>query len=184
MSHVSISRRTLLAAGGAVAVAGAWLGGALRGRPDSVRALDPHQRRTMAAAQARILPSDVSGPGATEVAATTFLEQALLDPTVPAIRAVFLKKGLTDLDRWARRHGAGDFLTLRPTTQDEALRAFSCTDRGHRWVYIVTTYTLEAFLGDPVRGANPDKVGWRHAHHTPGWPVPSDRGWRPTERTS
>jgi gluconate 2-dehydrogenase gamma chain len=39
-------------------------------------------------------------------------------------------------------------------------------------------WTMEALLGDPVHGVNPEAKGWRWAHHRPGYPRPKP-GWKP-----
>lgn len=184
-----LSRRTVVAAAGAIvastgAVAGgaAWLGGLFRTRP--VRELSPNERRAFAAAQARLLPSEESAPGAPQVHATTYLESALLDPGIPSKHVVHLRKGIRTLDAWAKQNGASDFVSLAPDGQDRALRAFAQTGAGLWWMRTLLGFTLEALLGDPARGANPQQRGWQWARHRPGFPRPVEPGWRPTERTS
>ena len=183
-SELRLSRRAVLVAAGAVGVAATWLGGWWRGTPRSSRVLSTEEKQTLAAAQDRLLPSDVAGPGARDVYAIDYLAAALLDPAVPKNHAVFLRKGVVSLDAWARKHDAGDFVSLRPRAQDRALRDFSRTSRGRWWMRTMLGYTLEAFFGDPARGANPDELGWRWSTHRPGWPRPQARGWRPAERAS
>ena len=185
MSRSTLSRRTVLAAAGVAGAAAAWFGGLFSRGERPARTLSRDELGTLAAVQERLLPRDVRGPGARDVYATTYLERALKDPAVPANFTAHICKGIATLDAWARRHGAGDFLSLRPDGQDRAIRELSRTPRGGWWVRIVLGFTMEAFLGDPTRGgANPDEAGWRWAQHRPGWPRPKSPGWQPTERTS
>lgn len=184
MSAARLSRRALLAAIGAAGVAAAWMGGVFRGQPGSPRVLDMEEKRALAAAQDRLLPSDSSGPGARDVRALSYLEAVLRDPGVPVKHAIFIRKGVATLDVQARKRGAADFASLPARAQDQALEAFSKTPAGRWWMRTMLGYTLEAFLGDPVRGANADQRGWQWATHQPGWPRPEARGWYPTERSS
>ena len=43
---------------------------------------------------------------------------------------------------------------------------------------VLLGFVLEAFLGDPVHGGNPEGIGWTWAEHRPGYPRPRE-GWAP-----
>ncbi len=186
MASSRFNRRVLLIASGALGAAGvaaAWMGGVFsRSGGSSARALTNDEKKTLAAVQARLLPSG-DGPGAPEVRAADFLEAQLLDPAVRPINAVWARRGVPKLDAWARGRGAADFVSLSAESQDAAIRAYQATAEGAGFVRLMLVFTLEAFLGDPVRGANPGEIGWTWAKHQAGWPRPPSKGWLPKERS-
>ena len=113
----------------------------------------PHERRTVEAAMARIIPSDDT-PGAREADTVTFLDRYLsgLDHIYArpdgsgfetlkgkqaeawrqriAILRERYRDGLRDLDVRARTLAAADFADLTPDRQDEVLRALDQAGTG------------------------------------------------------
>lgn len=129
---------------------------------------DPHQRATIEAAMARIIPTDDT-PGAREAGCIDFLERTLsgLDylfakpdgsgfevlegltarawrTRLDVMRAKYVD-GIRDLDARAGRLGARDFASLDPERQDEVLRA---VERGANAA--PTTSTVSTGLAGPV----------------------------------
>lgn len=105
----------------------------------------PHQRATVQAAMARIIPTDDT-PGATEAGTVDFVDQYLSGvdyiyakpdgsgfeqltglrrdawrQRIDIIREVYVK-GVTQLDTAARERHAREFVNLEPEQQDEILR--------------------------------------------------------------
>lgn len=129
---------------------------------------DPHQRLTIEAAMARIIPTDDT-PGAREAGCIDFLERTLsgLDylfakpdgsgfevlegrtarawqTRLDIMRAKYVE-GIRDLDARAAGLGARDFASLDPERQDEVLRA---VERGT--AAAPTTGTVSTGLAGPV----------------------------------
>ena len=129
---------------------------------------DPHQRSTIEAAMARIIPTD-DAPGAREAGCIDFLDRTLsgLDylfakpdgsgfevleghaarawtRRLDIMRAKYVD-GIRDLDARAKSLGARDFASLAPERQDEVLRA---VERGAGSV--PTTATVSTGLAGPV----------------------------------
>lgn len=190
-----MKRRTFLAAtglgaGGLLALAAErrWRRGVgfLPTRPDHApRALSPAEWRTLEAAQDRLLPSGGSplseqtpgslegSPGARDINAIGYLDGALAElDTDPADRDR-VRKGAARIDELARARGAPSFAALDEAKRDQALREFQKEDDAGAWFEVMLGFTLEALLGDPVHGGNPDEIGWRWLGHQPGWPRPS-----------
>jgi gluconate 2-dehydrogenase gamma chain len=134
--------------------------------PDTV--FDPHQRATIEAAMARIIPTDDT-PGAREAGCIDFLDRYLsgLDAIfakpdgsgfevlqgrsaeawmqrIEIMRARYVA-GVEDLDARAQAQYAADFLSLTPERQDAVLRAVEAGGTGQP-----TTLTPGEALGGPV----------------------------------
>jgi len=140
------------------------------------RTLDRDQWATLAAVQDHLLPAEPdnpSAPGAREVSATAYLDRAMaVEGFDPEIRALIID-GLGWLDDLAgRRHGEV-FVRLDPGTREGLLQAVAATETGERWLATLIAYTLEALLGDPLYGGNPEGIGWRWLGHEPGLPRPT-----------
>ncbi len=171
-----LSRREFLQrAGGAAGLSlfCLWAGPALGADAGSERfRFTPAQRRLFGAVQERLLPSAGEGPGAREVHATAYLEQAMgyrqFDPEIRA----FLLRGARWLEETAQEvHGHG-FLELSPPRQVALLRRVAGEQWGENWLSTLLDYSFEALLCDPVYGGNPEAIAWRWLEHQPGFPRP------------
>ena len=129
---------------------------------------NPHQRATIEAAMARIIPTDDT-PGAREAGCIDFLERYLSGlgsifakpdgsgfevlegrsaaawmQRIEIMRARYVA-GIADLDARARARSAGDFVALTPAQQDDVLRALEADGTGQP-----TTLTPSDALAGPV----------------------------------
>lgn len=137
--------------------------------------LTADQRTTLAAACARIIPTD-EDPGATEADVATYIEAQLALPQFKTFAALF-GVGLRKLDQLARAGHGQPFHGCPAAAQDAVLRR---VERGVRlgrrssrqFFRVLLTFTLEGFLGDPVYGGNRGRVGWRLIGFTPRPPRP------------
>ncbi len=156
-----LSRREFLARSAAAAVV---LGcGARAPKPCGAgRRLTEEEFRIAEALQGRILPSAEGAPGAREVRATAYLDAALehgSDPRdCPAVTGALAALG-------------PGFVHLSPAAQDAEMRRV-LEARGRLWFTVVLGFTMEAFLGDPAHGGNPEGVGWSYLGHPGGGPRP------------
>lgn len=119
------------------------------------------QRRTLAAAVTRILPSE-GGPGAVETGVAEYCERALGDDSFRAVRPHVLL-GLDELQARARELCGEDFPDCPPEQQDAVLRTLDQARDWRRRLFFrfLIHQTLEGFLGDPVHGGNRCGLGWR-----------------------
>ena len=129
---------------------------------------DPHQRATIEAAMARIIPTD-DAPGAREAGCIDFLDRYLSGvgyifakpdgsgfevlegrsakawmQRIEIMRARYVE-GIEDLDARGRRHFSADFVALTPAQQDDVLRAVEASGTGQP-----TTLTPNDALAGPV----------------------------------
>lgn len=145
-------------------------------RPAGGLTLDPVQWRTLASVQDHLLPSEPdnpAAPGAREVRATAYLDQALaVDGFDPEIRTL-LTDGVGWLNDLARQRHGSAFADLDPGAREDLLKGIADTRAGERWLATLIAYTLEALLADPLYGGNPDGIGWRWLGHQPGLPRPT-----------
>jgi gluconate 2-dehydrogenase gamma chain len=160
-----MSRATLLRRAGLIGVAAAVPAGAA-----ATSAAPPQRERleTFTAAEAdvveamleRLIPSDASGPGATEARVLRYVDKAL-DGDLASSRAAYTA-GIADTDAYARsRFGAG-FADLTGAQQDTVLTEMeNGTAPGLRTFFeLVREHGLQGMFGDPVHGGNEDFAGW------------------------
>jgi len=132
-------------------------------RNGSRKIITQNQARLLEAVAARIFPA-TDTPGAIEAGAITYIERALegaYRPLLPKYR-----RGLRDLDSYARTSFGRSFLDLNEAQQDailgeiEAGRAQGFRD-GEEFFKLVRSHVLEGVFGEPSYGGNHDMVGWR-----------------------
>jgi len=150
-----------------------WVGCVLPGKRFE---LTPGERETLAAAAARIIPSDDS-PGAREAGVVDYIEQALATHYHRVLREPF-RKGAAVLNDVAQRSWGKPFASLDSTDQDSVLnyveggKADTSEFPATRFLDRLITLTLEGFLGDPVHGGNRGEWGWKFIGYKPGEPRP------------
>jgi gluconate 2-dehydrogenase gamma chain len=179
------SRREFLtrAAAGAGAVAGAGLvpdaaAGAQAPHPGAAtpathaRAqghgafLNAPDAATVAAFAERLMPGAPGKPGARDAGVLNYIDLALAGAY--ADLQDFYRRGLAQLDEYCRATRKGRFVELRPSQQDEVIRALEDgTATGFTWptarelFETLRTHTMEGMFADPVYGGNKEFAGWR-----------------------
>ncbi len=128
--------------------------------------------RTLTAVQAHLLPSESGAPGAREIQAEAFLRGVLADPRLAPADRAFLIGGVATLEKYARDTTTRHFVDLSHGQREAVLRGLEATPDGRRWLTEMLGYLMEALLGDPVYGGNPDGIGWNWLAHNPGFPRP------------
>lgn len=118
---------------------------------------DVHQRATIEAATARIIPTD-RDPGGLEACVIDYIERALCDHA-PRLVATY-EEGVRELDRLAlESFGVKTFVSLQPAEQDQILASLEHNKSG--FFSILLEHTMEGFYGDPRHGGNKNRVGWK-----------------------
>ena len=165
MFHESaISRREILkrlGMAGAVALALPELNRVLAFQRDATTAgaaaagaLTSAEAATLAAVCARLVPTDESGPGATEARASTYIDRALAGWLASSRDAY--TAGLSGIDDAARSRSGKRFVELSPAEQDAVLTALEQTP----FFALVRTHTIQGMFCDPAYGGNAGFVGW------------------------
>jgi gluconate 2-dehydrogenase gamma chain len=130
-------------------------------------ALLPPQRALLAAAIARILPTDHE-PGAAEANVIEYVDRELARPEMSTLKGHVLA-GLTALGRASARAAKATFESLKPAEQDSILGELQRSgQRGRDFVFFLTILTIEGFLGDPRWSGNQGGVGWKLIGYGPG----------------
>lgn len=124
----------------------------------------------VAAAAARIFPSDDTGPGAREAGVAIFIDRQLAGPygkdrfryTQPPFEDAPREFGYqgSATPRQIYRDGLKTlqgFHLLAPGAQDKALRKIAST----LFFSILRQNTIEGVFSDPMHGGNVDMVGWQ-----------------------
>jgi gluconate 2-dehydrogenase gamma chain len=113
---------------------------------------------------ARLIPTDASGPGATEARAAHYIDRALGGALVSSRQAY--TAGLAALDRYSRSSRGKPFTELPATDQDSVLidvetgAATGFTGGSAAFFNVVRTHTWQGTFGDPYYGGNANFVGW------------------------
>jgi gluconate 2-dehydrogenase gamma chain len=136
-------------------------------------ALTGEQRRILAAAVERILPSD-DGPGAAETGAAAYIER-LLETNQFRSWQPLVDDGLDRFEELAAELYGKPFSEGSPEERDEVLRRFQAEPDRLRQTFFrkLVAFTLEGFLYDPAN------LGWSYletpearADYCLGKPIP------------
>lgn len=142
------------------------------------QALTGAEWRTLGAAVDRILPTEENAPGAAAVNAIGWIDALVADREIEEDEKARIRRGAATLDAFARKQGADDFASLSPTQQDAGLETLEARWEDRLILHALIAWSLEALLGDPIHGVNPEQIGWRWLDHRPGYPRPKE-GWKP-----
>jgi len=113
---------------------------------------------------ARLIPTDASGPGATEARAAHYIDRALGGALASSRQAY--TSGLAALDRYARSSRGKAFTELPATDQDSVLidvetgAATGFTGSSAQFFSLVLNHTHQGTFGDPYYGGNANFIGW------------------------
>ena len=139
--------------------------------------LTPLQWRTLDAAVRRLLPSAPGSPGAEDVNAISYLDRVLAEDDIDAGLRSRIRRGADRLHAFARTQEV-EYAALSSSLQDAGLESLKEAWEDELSLRAILAFTLEAFLGDPRHGGNPDGIAWAWAEHEPGYPRPLE-GWAP-----
>ncbi len=137
--------------------------GALQAK-EPLEILSATEMETLEAVVARLIPTDINGPGATEALAAHYIDRALggaLATSRPAYAA-----GLAAVDQYSLRTKGASFVKLSPEDQDAVLTdmengiATGFTPSSATFFNLVRDHTLQGMFCDPYYGGNANFVGW------------------------
>jgi gluconate 2-dehydrogenase gamma chain len=125
----------------------------------------------VAAAAARVFPSDESGPGANEASVVIYIDRQLAGPygrdryryTQPPFESGVPEQGYQGRANPRRIYRTGvksldaGFANLKPDAQDAALHKIE----GTTFFRLLRQHTIEGMFCDPMHGGNADMIGWQ-----------------------
>jgi gluconate 2-dehydrogenase gamma chain len=126
--------------------------------------LTPAEAETLGAIAARLIPTDKSGPGATEARAAQYIDRAL-GGALASFRETY-RAGLAALDRHARSAKGSTFAQLSAPDQDAVLRdlegdaATGFPGGASVFFNVVRSHTIQGTFCDPYYGGNANFAGW------------------------
>lgn len=141
-----------------------------RPRPprEPLKALTAHEADVLDRIAELLVPSDETGPGATEAMAVRYIDRALAGALADQRPAYTV--GLEALERYARQTRGGPFLSLTETQQISLLiDVESGTATGANVGFagssaaffgLVRGHVMQGTFGDPAYGGNANFVGW------------------------
>jgi gluconate 2-dehydrogenase gamma chain len=113
---------------------------------------------------ARLIPSDVNGPGAAEARVARYIDRALAG-ALSASRSLYAS-GLPALDRYAQSSRGAPFVRLSGADQDAVLTAVESgaadgfNGSSAQFLAMVLSHTHQGMFGDPYYGGNANFAGW------------------------
>ena len=118
---------------------------------------------TLEAIVARLIPTDASGPGATEARAARYIDRAL--GGFLATSLVAYRVGLAGIESYARTATGAPFTELSARDQDAVLTDMeSNAAKGFigagLFFNLVLSHTIQGTFCDPYYGGNANFVGW------------------------
>lgn len=127
----------------------------------------PHQARTIAAATARLFPTDALGPGATEAGVVAYIDRALAGHDADLQETY--RRAIDELDRAALDRSGTPFAHAAVDLQDEILHAVEDAERAQpagspfaqSFFETLLTHTYQGLFSDPAYGGNRGMVGWK-----------------------
>jgi len=136
-----------------------------------LRFFDEREALIVAAAAARIFPSDSIGPGAWEAGVIVYIDRQLASPfgrdknrfTQPPFEEGVPEQGYQGKATPREIYGDGlallgrDFDRLTPDQQDAKLRTIETT----YFFRLLRQNTIEGMFCDPMHGGNVDLIGWQ-----------------------
>ncbi|HUQ92962.1 MAG TPA: gluconate 2-dehydrogenase subunit 3 family protein [Bryobacteraceae bacterium] len=137
----------------------------------ALRFFDERQAFIIAAAAARIFPSDDAGPGAPEANVVIYIDRQLAGPygrdrfryTQPPFEQGTAEQGYQgnetprDTYREGIRSLGADFDTLPAEAQDSQLRSIEQT----RFFRLLRQHVIEGMFSDPMHEGNAGLIGWQ-----------------------
>ncbi|MBC8549648.1 MAG: gluconate 2-dehydrogenase subunit 3 family protein [Candidatus Brocadiales bacterium] len=127
---------------------------------------------TIDVVQDHLFPTGKDSPGAKEINAITYLRNIISSPAIDQDEKEFILNGVKWLNDLSLETHEAVFTQLLYSQQSDMLHQITESKAGRRWVSKLLSYIIEALLGDPVYGGNPDGVGWKWLNHHPGFPRP------------
>ena len=121
------------------------------------------ESNVLEAVVSRLIPTDGSGPGATEARAAHYIDRALGNALASSHQAY--ANGLAALDRFARSARGAPFAQLSAKDQDDLLSELEAgTATGFpessAFFNMVRSHTIQGTFCDPYYGGNANFVGW------------------------
>jgi gluconate 2-dehydrogenase gamma chain len=131
--------------------------------PAAFETLTTVEGQTLQAIVARLIPTDASGPGATEARAAHYIDRAL-GGALAASRDAY-RVGLAALNGYAQASRKGSFAQLPPADQDAVLQELEMDAAAGFagsgiFFNLLLAHTLQGTFGDPYYGGNANFVGW------------------------
>ena len=132
------------------------------------------QAATAQAIFERMFPTDVAGPGATEIGVLHFVERALVGHDQRLQDAY--RNGLSMIRAAAIERFSQDFPACTAEQQDELIAALEDGEllpvdarRQKAFFAVLMLHLRQGLFSDPVHGGNNDYLGWRYLGHPGVW---------------
>jgi gluconate 2-dehydrogenase gamma chain len=130
-----------------------------------LKALSPSEATTIGAFVERLIPTDVTGPGAREANVLRYIDRALTGD-LSMFRASYTA-ATQALDAYSISKQGAAFAALPPDKQDAVLtdmdlnRATGFAPNAKAVFEMIRTHAVQGMFSDPAHGGNTGFVGWK-----------------------
>jgi gluconate 2-dehydrogenase gamma chain len=134
------------------------------GQAQTGAALDPSEFSLLEAVAGRIFPA-TDTPGAIEIGAVSYIDQALTAPYRPQLARY--RRGLRELDHYCVSTLGKSFTALSADQQDDVLKQLAegklgdAVADGAQFFEMVRRHVMEGVFCEPYYGGNRDLAGWK-----------------------
>jgi len=130
---------------------------------EPLETLTQAEAETLEAIAARLIPTDTTGPGATEAGAAHYIDRAL-GGALAGLRDAY-QAGLAGVDAYAQAAKGAPFARLSASDQDAVLsdlerNAAKGFDGSAAFFNLVLAHTVQGTFCDPFYGGNRNFTGW------------------------
>ena len=130
---------------------------------EPLETLTQAEAETLEAIAARLIPTDTTGPGATEAGAAHYIDRAL-GGALAGLRDAY-QAGLAGVDAYAQAAKGAPFARLPASDQDAVLsdlerNAAKGFDGSATFFNLVLAHTMQGTFCDPFYGGNRNFTGW------------------------
>lgn len=143
------------------------------GSPFEPKVLNLREWSLLAAVQDHLIPSSPESPGAAECEATRYLDLALTGSDVDTEDSFTIRAGVVALGNLSEQSYGKPFEKIQFAEREALLRALEEDEAGEQWLSLLMSFTLEAYLGDPIYVGNRESKVWEWLDQQAGFPRPS-----------
>lgn len=171
-----VSRRSALKSAAGAAIIGAMPFRSWSATTDEKysRALAIDPWLTLNAVLAHMLPESATGPSASDIQATQYLYNVVVQQPTDNAEIEFIYNGVGWLNGFSKSQVQKKFVLLTFEEKEKILKAISKSRAGENWLSNLVGYIFEAMLSPPSYGGNPNGIGWQWLDHQAGFPLPPE----------
>ncbi len=137
--------------------------------PIKIGILGEHSQMTKEVLQI-LLPKDNNGPSSNQIQTYHYLNWLLSDPLYDADIKKNIQKGMEHLASFSKETFGQAFEKLSQKQKEDLIAQANTQTWGERLLSRLVSVIIDSLVIAPIYGSNPNQMGWKWLHHTPGYP--------------